>query len=88
MPTVLRIDGFLVRVHGPPREHPPPHVHVERDGGGMSVIRLGDSVVPPTLWWVVGMSRRDQRRALRLVLKHHDLLLATWERIHGDPTTD
>ena len=23
MPTVVREDGFVVRVYGPPREHPP-----------------------------------------------------------------
>lgn len=39
MPTVLREDGFRVVVYGPPREHPPPHVHVEHGAKGLVVIR-------------------------------------------------
>jgi hypothetical protein len=33
----MREDGFVVRVYGPPREHPPPHVHVERGGDALVV---------------------------------------------------
>ena len=58
MPTVLRKDGFVVRVYGPPREHPPPHVHVERGPEEIVVIRLGTADGPAKVWAVYGMKDR------------------------------
>lgn len=29
VPTVVRDATLVVKVYGPPREHPPPHVHVQ-----------------------------------------------------------
>jgi len=82
MPTVLRVDGFRIVVYGPPREHPPPHVHVERGTSGLVIIRLGTGRSPPKLWAVYGMKDRDVLQAFRLVEQHHDLLMQTWRAIH------
>jgi hypothetical protein len=83
MPTVLREDGFTIRVYGPPREHPPPHVHIERGTDELVVIRLGTSELPPAVWAVYEMKDRDVLRAFRLVEKHHVELEQAWRRIHG-----
>jgi hypothetical protein len=39
-----------VYVYSPPREHSPPHVHVECTRGGEVRIRLGDAGNAPSLW--------------------------------------
>ena len=81
MPTVLKHDGFVVRIHGPPREHPPPHVHVEY-GSNVVVIRLGSVGESPAVWKVHGMRDSDVFRAFRLVEQHHDLIVSAWRAIH------
>ena len=83
MPTVLKTDGFILLVHGPPREHPPPHVHVERGHDELVVIRLGTATSPPTVWAVYRMRSADVVRAFRLVETHHALIDAAWRRLHG-----
>jgi hypothetical protein len=83
MPTVLREKGFRVRIHGPPREHPPPHVHVEKRGGGLVVILLATPLAPQVVWEASGMKPRDILKAFRLVEKHRALLEETWRQIHG-----
>lgn len=83
MPVIVSEEGFLIRVFGPPREHPPPHVHVERGASEVVVIRLGMASSPPRVWAVYGMKARDVLRAYRLVERHHDVLLAAWSEIHG-----
>ncbi|HEU4631074.1 MAG TPA: DUF4160 domain-containing protein [Gemmatimonadaceae bacterium] len=82
MPTVLEEDGFAIRIHLPPREHWPPHVHVIR-GHGEVVVWLGDGRAPPSVREVYRMRDRDVVRAFRLVESHHDELLAAWRRYHG-----
>jgi hypothetical protein len=83
MPTVVREDGFVVRVYGPPREHPPPHVHVERGNDELVVIRLGTRYSASMVWAVYGMKRRDVLRAFRLVEKHLATIEHAWREIHG-----
>lgn len=83
MPTVIDEDGFVVRVYGPPREHPPAHVHVERGKEELVIIRLGTATAPPKVWAVYGMKDRDVLRAYRLVERHQTTILAAWRRIHG-----
>ena len=82
MPTVLQEDGFRVLVYGPPREHPPPHVHVEKGPSGLAVIRLGTSISPPRVWAVYDMKDRDVVLASRLVERHHEAILQAWRAIH------
>jgi len=82
MPTVLREDGFRVVIYGPPREHPPPHVHIEHGASGLVVIRLGTGTAPPRVWAVYDMKDRDVVRAFRLVERYHDRILHAWRVIH------
>ncbi len=49
MPTVLRHGNMVVRLFAPPREHPPPHVHLVVLGLGEVVIRLGSATASPTV---------------------------------------
>lgn len=83
MTTVVRVDGFRIVVYGPPREHPPPHVHVECGAAGLVVIRLGSGENPPKVWAVYDMKDRDVVRAYRLVEQHHEMILEVWRRMHG-----
>jgi hypothetical protein len=78
----LRTDGFRVLILFPPREHPPPHVHVV-NGDGIAVIYLSTARHAQRTDRVEGMSRRDARRAERLVRKHSAFLLNKWRAIHG-----
>ena len=83
MPTVLRQDGFVVRVYGPPREHQPPHAHVERGSEEVVVIRLGSGAEPPSVWAVYGMQERDVVRAFRVVEQHLEQIRQAWRKLHG-----
>ena len=82
MPTILRENGFRVLVHGPPREHPPPHVHVEHGTSGLVVIRLRSIASPPRVWAAYDMLDRDVVRATRLVERHHTAIMQAWRAIH------
>lgn len=88
MPTIVREDGFVLRVHGPPREHPPPHVHVEQGDEGLVVVRLAIDDRGPSIWAVYNMKDADVVRSFRLVEKHHALLMAAWRRIHEQAQSD
>lgn len=77
-------EGALkVYVYSPPREHQPPHVHVESTNGGEVLVRLGDDDTPPSLWQNHHMSAPDAREALRIVGEHQQRFLAEWSRLHG-----
>ena len=77
-----------MRVYGPPREHPPPHVHVERGSDEVVVIRLGLKGSPPTVWAVYEMKDRDVVKAFRIVEQNQDALLDAWRALHGEITND
>lgn len=83
MPTVLRVDGFEVRIY--PRDHDPPHVHVFR-AGGQAKVEIGDPdpehPAPARLVQVAGMSRADARQAEELVQLHQAELMEAW-RVYG-----
>ncbi len=50
----IREEGpFGVYVYAPPREHQPPHAHVECSRGGEVLIRLGDESMGPSLWQTI-----------------------------------
>ena len=83
MPTVVHEDGFRVRIYGPPREHPPAHVHIEKGQTGLVVIRLGTPERPPKVWRVYDMKDRDVLKAYRIVEKHHERIRQAWRAIHG-----
>lgn len=84
MPTIVDEDGFKVRIFGPPREHPPVHVHVEHGAEEVVVIRLGTRQTPQEVWAVYGgMKERDVIRAYRIVEKHQAQIRNAWRMMHG-----
>lgn len=82
MPTVLRLNGFAVKILLPPREHGPPHVHVFK-GGTEVVIEIGERGELCRLREVHGMPNADVIRAFRLVEAHADALLEKWRGFHA-----
>lgn len=78
MPTVIRIAGFIVVIRLPPREHGPPHVHVQKGRDSISVY-----LSPVALRCVEGMRDADVVRAVRIVDDHAEYLLHHWRIHHG-----
>jgi hypothetical protein len=75
--------GFRVYVYSRPREHQPPHVHIESLRGGEVLITLGDDETGPTLWQNHHMSAADAREALRIVELNQLRFLEEWRKLHG-----
>lgn len=84
MPTILRKGGFVVKLYGPPREHAPPHVHVEHGPDELVVIRLRTKESPQRVWRAYGMKDSDVLTAFRLVEAHHRRILRAWRKLHDD----
>ncbi len=80
MPTVLRVDGFQVRIF--PNDHPPAHVHVYKAGTSV-VIELAAATPRPAVREVAGMPSADVVKAFLIVEDHSAFLLEKWEEIHG-----
>lgn len=77
MPTLIRHEGFEIRIYT--LDHAPPHVHAFKAGAVMK-IDLSTCMVTE----VVGeISDRDVRRAERLVADNIEALQQAWERLHG-----
>ena len=82
MVKLLDERGFRVYVYSPPREHHPPHVHVECSEGGEIIIRLSEEDAPPSLWHNHHMRLKNVREAVRLVQEHQQRFLEEWRRLH------
>ena len=80
MPTLIRQDGFDIRMYFD--DHDPPHVHVFQ-AGGQAKIAIGDSTTAPSLLLVQGMNSKEAKAALRVVTQHQTHLLEKWEEYHG-----
>lgn len=76
MPTILRVDGFDVRINTD--DHEPPHVHVYK-AGGMAKIYLEPVFVKSR----ARMSARIAAQAEWIVTEHQGMLLDAWREIHG-----
>jgi len=83
MVKLLEKGGFRVYLYSPPREHEPPHLHVECSQGGEVTIRLSEDDAPPTLWQNHHMRWKNVREAVRLVEAHQQRFLEEWRRLHG-----
>ena len=82
MPTLVREDGFEVRIYT--SDHAPPHVHIEKAGAIMKIDLATSEVME-----IVGtISDRDVKRAERLVAKQSLFLNAEWIKLHGNQRTD
>jgi hypothetical protein len=77
MPTVLRVQGFVTKIHL--NDHAPAHVHVLK-AGGEAVVTL----VPVMVLRVWRMSRSDAAAAKRVVEDNSAYLMSSWKGIHGD----
>ena len=78
MPTVIREEGFEVRIYT--FDHPPPHVHVAKAG---AIVRI-DLATHEVTEIVGDISDRDVKRAERLVARHEKQLKEEWAKIHGN----
>lgn len=83
MVKVHEQGAFRVYLYSPPREHEPPHVHVECTNGGEVLIKLGDERNPPSLWQNHHMRAADATEALRIGHEHQQRFLEEWRRLHG-----
>ena len=82
MPTIIREDGYAIRIYT--LDHPPPHVHVAKAGAVLKIELATCQVIE-----IVGtISDREVRRAEVLVSKHVQLLKDEWTKIHGNQGTD
>jgi pterin-4a-carbinolamine dehydratase len=78
VPTVIREEGFEVRIYT--FDHHPPHVHVAKAG---AIVRI--DLATHTVTEIVGaISDRDVKRAERLVGRHAKTLKKEWTKIHGN----
>lgn len=76
MPTVVREQGFKIRIYT--FDHPPPHVHVVKAGATVRIDLASNDVTE-----IVGdISDRDVKRAQELVARHGQLLQDAWAKIH------
>ncbi|MDX2214311.1 MAG: DUF4160 domain-containing protein [Oculatellaceae cyanobacterium bins.114] len=80
MPTLLRQDGFEIRMYF--NDHDPPHVHVFK-AGGQAKVGLGNLEVSPSLLLVQGMSDKDAKKSIAIVMQHQTELLDKWEEFYG-----
>jgi hypothetical protein len=78
VPTVIREEGFEVRIYT--FDHPPPHVHVAKAG---AIVRI-DLATHEVTEIVGDISDRDVKRAERLVARHAKQLREEWAKIHGN----
>ncbi len=83
MPTVLRQDGFDVAIR--PRDHGPPHVHV-LCGGEEVVIFLGVDEDIPRIRENRGMTMRNIRRAMDIVIANNDRFMVICEEYTDENT--
>jgi hypothetical protein len=78
VPTVIREEGFEVRIYT--FDHPPPHVHVAKAG---AIVRI-DLATHEVTEIVGDISDRDVQRAERLIGRHAKRLKEEWAKIHGN----
>jgi hypothetical protein len=79
MPTILRQDGFEVRIRT--RDHEPPHVHIFR-GGTEVVINLGIGKKLPAIRDINGMNRQNVSRAFSIIVENNAEFLRRWREIY------
>ena len=81
VPIVLRVNGFVVRIFLPPREHGPAHVHVSKQGGSLIVI-LGSPSEGASIRNIHGMRTSDVLAAMRIIEDHIEELREQWRKYH------
>ena len=71
-----------MRCRSRPLEHPNMMGYLRAYGHRQAKINLLGAAGVPELIWVDGMSRREIRRAMRLVTEQQAFLLARWRDLH------
>ncbi len=79
MPNILRQDGFRVVIYLD--DHLPAHVHVFNADEEVK-ISLGSDTEAPEIVELRGKFRTGIK-ALEIVIQHQNVLLKSWESIHG-----
>ena len=80
MPTIFRQNGFVVMIYL--NDHTSAHVHVFKAEAEV-IISLGNEATPPQVRENIGMSRRDERAALKIAGECQAVFWDEWRRIHG-----
>jgi len=81
MPTVLRQEGFEVRIYT--NDHEPPHVHVWKSGGVCTIALGSNDELPSFLRISRDVTRADARKAISIVEEYQQYLLERWSEIYG-----
>jgi hypothetical protein len=81
MATVLRIDGYVIRIWS--NDHLPRHVHVFK-GAGECVINLIGENGTPELREFYGLKRSEVAKAIQIVSLYQAKLISEWNKIHGE----
>ena len=80
MPTVPRIDGYVIVIYL--HDHGPAHVHVFAHGCE-GIVDLNCPNGEPEAREFYRCKARDVKDVLRIVGKHQERLCAMWKEIHG-----
>ncbi|MGI8840231.1 MAG: DUF4160 domain-containing protein [Caulobacteraceae bacterium] len=81
MPTVLRIGNIRVAIYA--NDHPPPHVHAIRPGGGRAKFELNYSGGPVLLVEQARFRGAEIAAIGSAVAAELSAICAHWRRIHG-----
>ncbi len=76
MPTVLRVSGYQFVMFS--SDHPPPHVHVRREGK-LAKIGLEE---PIEIIRTGGFNSGDQGKIIEIIRENRDFLLSEWNRLY------
>jgi hypothetical protein len=79
MATVLRIDGYVVRIWS--NDHLPRHVHIFKDKGECVVNLVGEGG-NPELREFYNLKRKEVAKAIGIVCAYQEKLISEWNRIH------
>ncbi|HEY0100313.1 MAG TPA: DUF4160 domain-containing protein [Pyrinomonadaceae bacterium] len=82
MPTVLRQNGFKVRIYT--NDHLPSHVHVFKAEGELIFALGSESEAPRMVKELSPMNPSDARQARVIVKEQQQYLLREWRKIHGN----
>jgi hypothetical protein len=81
VPTALTIRNIRVAIYA--NDHPPPHVHAIRPGGGRAKFELNCPEGPVRLVDQTGFRRAEIADIGAAVAAELDAICAEWRRIHG-----
>lgn len=78
MPEIFREEGFRVVIYF--EDHIPAHVHIYKGDMAVKILIEGDCEI---LRAEGRISRKELKKAIKLVKAHQTELLTIWEEIHG-----